>query len=127
MNFRVLAEEELRNYAAKRETLERLQKQSAFLEQVAQNFYGRMVLLPDRREIEERIQRMRREVSMVERALRQLDRPEYIVLEKMFFRPEKHAAERLMNDLGYEKASIYRMKEEALIKFTRSLFGFVET
>ena len=34
---------------------------------------------------------------------------------------------RLMNDLGYEKASIYRMKEEALIKFTRSLFGFVET
>ena len=92
MNFRVLAEEELRNYAAKRETLERLQKQSAFLGQVAQNFYGQMVLLPDRREIEERIERMRREVSMVERALRQLDRPEYMVLEKMFFRPEKHAA-----------------------------------
>ena len=68
MNFRVLAEEELRNYAAKRETLERLQKQSAFLGQVAQNFYGQMVLLPDRREIEERIERMRREVSMVERA-----------------------------------------------------------
>ena len=59
MNFRVLAEEELRNYAAKRETLERLQKQSAFLGQVAQNFYGQMVLLPDRREIEERIERMR--------------------------------------------------------------------
>lgn len=127
MNFKLLAEEELRDYVTKRETLERLQKQYAFLEQMAQNFYERMVMLPDRREMGERIARMRCEVGMVERALRQLNRPEYCILEKMLFRPEKHAAERLMDELGYEKASIYRMKEEALTKFTRSLFGFVET
>lgn len=62
-------------------------------------------------------------VDMVERAMTCLKKDEKTILQRLYIYPEKGSLERLCNELGLEKASIYRRRDQALQTFTLALYG----
>lgn len=68
----------------------------------------------------------KRLVDIVERGLAALTDTERRVLELFYITPARGNVERLMSELGYEKAQIYRLKDTALNKFTTALYGLPE-
>lgn len=66
-------------------------------------------------------------VSVVENALSTLTPGEYLLLDRFYINPEKKAADRLAGDLHADVKSVYRWKDDALLKFTKALYGVSET
>ncbi|ADD02658.1 hypothetical protein TthWC1_2581 [Thermoanaerobacter thermohydrosulfuricus WC1] len=65
-------------------------------------------------------------VELIEKGLKKLNEKEYLILEKFYIdRPKKHI-EFLSEKLGIEQAQIYRLRKEALYKFTVNMYGIVE-
>lgn len=79
-----------------------------------------------RDDLRDDLEATKREVDALERALQVLTEKERTILQRFYINREKNAAERLAGELGYERAHIYRMKDEALIKLTRALHGQVK-
>lgn len=52
---------------------------------------------------------------------------ERLVLDRFFIHPEKGAADRLAGDLHLDVKTVYRRKDAALLHFTISLYGGVES
>lgn len=61
-----------------------------------------------------RLKSDRAELEFMERNLAALPPNERLVLERFYINGEKHAAERLSQELGYEQAQIYRIKDAAI-------------
>ena len=61
--------------------------------------------------------------SRVERCLTILTDEEKEILTRCFIHPEKGAVERIANARGLDKSTVYRMREEALWKFTVAMYG----
>lgn len=66
-------------------------------------------------------------LATCDRALRVLSSEERLILEKMFICPEAGCVQRLCEDLGVEQSSVYRKRDRALERFTRSLYGALES
>lgn len=66
-------------------------------------------------------------VDTVQNALDTLDAEERLILDRMYVCPLKGAVDRLCEELGMEKSSVYRRKEQALRSFTLALYGVVES
>ena len=66
-------------------------------------------------------------VDLVDAGLKVLNDEERLVLERFYIRPEKGNVDRLCEVLGVEKASIYRKKDAALRHFTICLYGRTES
>jgi hypothetical protein len=70
----------------------------------------------------------KRLIKLVDKGLSGLDDNERIVLDKFFvhkIRGENHVYA-LMDKLGYEKTTIYKLKDDALYKFTITMYGLPE-
>ena len=62
-------------------------------------------------------------VGMIDDALTVLNDVERLVLTRMYINQEKHAVERLCEELAYEKSRIYQIKDQALQKFTVAMYA----
>lgn len=69
----------------------------------------------------------KRMVDLVDRGLSGLNEQEKLVLEMFYMhRPKKNHVEKLCDNLGYEQRQIYNIKDNALYKFTISMYGVVD-
>ena len=66
------------------------------------------------------------EVEFLERNLNALPKNEKLVLTRFFINREKYAADRLTEELGYEQAQIYRIRDAALRNLAIRIYGVVE-
>lgn len=65
-------------------------------------------------------------VGLIERGLQGLDERERLVLERFYiFRSSGHV-ERLMEELNYEQRRIYQLKDQALYRFTVTMYGMLD-
>lgn len=62
-------------------------------------------------------------VSTTDRALSALTPDEKLILYRLYMYPERNALERLCTELGVEQSSIYRKRDQALLRFTTALYG----
>lgn len=65
----------------------------------------------------------RQKVERIDRGLGALDQRERLVLQRFYVRREYGYLDRLCEELGYERTHVYRLKDQALMKFTLSMFG----
>jgi DNA-directed RNA polymerase specialized sigma subunit len=65
-------------------------------------------------------------VSQIEKALSLLDENERLVLNRFYICPAKGNVDRLCNELNIEKATVYRIKDQALRTFTIAMYGLTE-
>lgn len=80
-----------------------------------------------REELRLSLDQAREWVKRVEDGLAVLTPEERLVLDRFFIHPEKGAADRLAGDLHLDVKTVYRRKEAALLHFTISLYGGVES
>lgn len=65
-------------------------------------------------------------VRLIERGLSELSKEERLVIDLFYIdRPRNHVDE-LANRLNCEKSQIYRIKDDALYKFTITMYGITE-
>lgn len=79
------------------------------------------IALKDQKEAELKLNKMR--VEDLERLLAQLTDDEYRILDLMIINKEKYATDSLQDELGYEKAEIYRKKNRALMHLAQLRHG----
>jgi DNA-directed RNA polymerase specialized sigma subunit len=65
-------------------------------------------------------------VKLIDRGLKSLSNEEKLVLNLFYINRTKHYLDELSKRLGYEQAQIYRIKNNALYKFTISMYGIME-
>ena len=73
--------------------------------------------------MERRLAAARQSVDSVEIALETLSREEQLVLQQFYIHRERGHMDRLCRELGVEEASVYRLRNRALEKFTLALYG----
>ena len=66
-------------------------------------------------------------VDMVGAALGTLDGEDKLILDRLFICPMKGSIERLCEELGMERATVYRRRDGALRRFTLAMYGLVES
>jgi len=67
-----------------------------------------------------------RMVRLIERGLKSLSEEEQTVLNMFYINRTDNYIDKLMKDLKYEKSQIYRIKDEAVYKFTINMYGIEE-
>ncbi len=65
-------------------------------------------------------------VAQIDAALAMLDDQERLVLERFYINRCPGYIDRLCQELGYEQAQVYRIKNEAIRNFTRAMYGLIE-
>ena len=80
-----------------------------------------------RQELSNALEQTNRWLATFERAMRTLSKEERLVLHRMFILPETGCVQRLCEELGVEQSTVYRKRDKALERFTRSLYGATET
>lgn len=68
----------------------------------------------------------RRLINIVDRGLSALSDNEKLVLEKFYMKRTKNYLEELKSELKLEQTQVYRLKDEALYKFTINMYGTTE-
>ena len=66
------------------------------------------------------------EEQQISRSMAMLTRNERMAMERFYINDEKYAAERLCEDLGYERSQVYNIKTKGLERLARCLYGHVE-
>lgn len=66
-------------------------------------------------------------VEMVDAGLRVLNEEERLVLDRMLICPLHGNLDRVCDELGMERATVYRRRDAALRKFTLALYGGLES
>ncbi len=66
-------------------------------------------------------------VDMVSAALSVLTKEEQTVLDRLFICPLNGNLDRLCDELGMERATVYRRRDAALRKFTLAMYGCMES
>ncbi len=66
-------------------------------------------------------------VELVDAAFSLLTAEERLILDRFYIHPERGAADRLAGDLHLDAKTVYKRKDDALRKFTVSLYGGTET
>lgn len=67
-----------------------------------------------------------REVNWLESALHTLTDTERLVLDRAFINRQKGYIDLLCDELGYERAQVYNIRNNAMIKLARKLYGQVK-
>lgn len=62
----------------------------------------------------------------IEQGLQALNEQERLVIEELVIKDKKNAIIELSRTLAYEKSKIYTLRNEALKKFTRFMYGITE-
>lgn len=66
-------------------------------------------------------------VRLVDAGLEILSQEEKLILDRFYINPAKGNVDRLCEELGVEKPSVYRRKDDALRHFTMCLYGAIES
>ncbi|MHC1695106.1 MAG: hypothetical protein AB9835_07520 [Eubacteriales bacterium] len=82
------------------------------------------IVLIDR--LEKKIPDIERKVALVDMGLSGLDSIELLVLDRFYINPIKKGADKLMEELGYEKSKVYELRNQALYNYTITQFGSIE-
>lgn len=80
-----------------------------------------------RRELSWTLQQVELWLRAVSSAMSALTPEEKLVLSRLYIRPDKDGIDLLCQELQLEQSSIYRKRERALQKFTRALYGCIES
>lgn len=80
-----------------------------------------------REELERTLEQAKLWVALVDAGMEILNDNERLVLDRFFVHPEMGAADRLAGDLGLDIKTVYRRRDAALRRFTLSLYGAVES
>lgn len=144
MNWRAAAIEDLKKYHMQKESLENIPERILALEEKYQSIksalsdstpvQGGMSRIEDRM-LDNIVERKRlkhtyrateRLVALIERGLSGLNDRERLVLDRFYVRPIKGHVSRLMDELGYEQSQVYRVKDDALYRFTVCMYGIID-
>ena len=82
-----------------------------------------LTALAKKDELEANLEATRRRVESMDALLAALPADERRVIERMYIAKESHATERLSEELGYEIAQIYRIKNKALTNLAQLRHG----
>ena len=144
MNWKKEAENDLRSYMRRKDSLQNIQDKIASLDDRMQSIRGGMSDATPVQGGESRTQgnlinciaekerlghtraAVARLVKLVERGLAGLTDQERRVLELFYIQRQDGYIERLMDELHVERAHVYRIKDAALYKFTVALYGITE-
>lgn len=80
----------------------------------------------ERQKLENNFRAVKKLVDLVERGLNGLDQHERLVLERFYINKCRGHVESLMEDLNFEQARVYQIKDEALYKFTIVMYGIID-
>ena len=80
-----------------------------------------------REELERALEMARMWVALVDAGMDPLTPEERLVLERFYMRPERGNVERLCQELGCEKSTVYNRRDKALRRFMLALYGGAET
>ena len=72
------------------------------------------------------LEKARGDVCRVEQALAHLTDEQRLILDHFYMHRTRDYIDRLCEELGYERAQVYRMKDDALYMFTLYLYGAIE-
>ncbi len=76
-----------------------------------------------RQELKWRLEQAKQWLEVTERAMRCLNADERQILEQLYIRQDKGGLDYLCRELGLEKSSVYRRREQALNRFATALYG----
>lgn len=145
MNWKTEAAEKLQKYDAMRRAVTGLPQQIAQLEaeytavsstmgagvttgkNVRQREERMLNNIVCRQELQRSLDQARQWLETVNLALGVLTPVEKRILHHFYIAPTVGSMDRLCNDLGLEKSSIYRHREKALQRFTLALYGAAES
>lgn len=72
------------------------------------------------------LEQTRRDVARMDAALAQLGSDERLVLDRLFLHRASDSVDRLCAELNFSRAQVYRLKDYALGRLARVLYGIVE-
>lgn len=145
MNWKFEAMEKLKQYEAKKQSLQSIPNEIARLELAMKSIRsatadgtpvqgggsGREDMLLSnivhRQELERSLEQAKKWVKIVEGGLAVLGEDERLILDRFYINPAPGNVDRLCGELGVEKSSVYRRRETALYHFTVSLYGCTES
>lgn len=145
MNWKYEAIEKLKEYSAKRQALNSIPEEMARLESAMQSIRsatsngtpvsgggsGRedMMLsnIVHREELARSLEQARKWVSLVDSGLESLSVDEKKILSRFYISPARGNVDALCEELGVEKAQVYRRRDSALRHFTLCLYGQTES
>jgi ArpU family phage transcriptional regulator len=144
MNWKQEAANDLITYTRKKDSLENMRQQMGALKSQfisisgaatdKQPVMGGASQLEDR-QLDNIVKRQRlnltyqatkRIVDIIERGIAGLTEQERKVIERFYIYRTKDYIERLMSETGYEQAQIYRIKNDAIYKFTLFMYGITD-
>lgn len=144
MNWKFEAIEKLKQYEAKKRSLQNIPEEIKRLEAAMQSIRsatadgnpvqgggsGRedMYLsnIVQREELERSLDLAKRWVKLVDAGLELLSDEERKVLDRFYINPAKGNVDRLCEELQIEKSAVYDRRNKALYRFTISLYGCCE-
>lgn len=145
MNWKYEAIEKLKEYSAKKQSLESIPEEMARLESAMQSIRsatadgtpvsgggsGRedMMLsnIVHREELARSLEQARKWVSLVDSGLESLSADEKKILSRFYISPARGNVDALCEELGVEKAQVYRRRDSSLRHFTLCLYGQTES
>ena len=145
MNWKYEAIEKLKEYSAKKQSLKSIPEEMARLESAMQSIRsatadgtpvsgggsGRedMMLsnIVHREELARSMEQARKWVSLVDSGLESLSADEKKILSRFYISPARGNVDALCEELGVEKAQVYRRRDSALRHFTLCLYGQTES
>lgn len=77
----------------------------------------------DRDNLKRRLKDTEIDINCIKRSLETLDAQERLILERMYMNVPRWSLERMSREMGYEKSTIYELRDRALKKFTVAMFG----
>lgn len=144
MNWKLMAEEDLKKYTAQKQSIESIpQKIIALKDRAASIKCGISDMDPvqggvsqtedklldnmmERERLKYTYKASKRMVELIEKGLSGLDDEEKLVLDRFYINRSQGHVERLMEELNFEQRQVYNIKDKALYKFTIAMYGMVE-
>lgn len=83
--------------------------------------------LVNRQELEWTLKQAQSWKRVTDNAMAILNESDRMILERIYVYPSKGSMENLCKELGCERSSVYRKRDEALHTFTIALYGAIET
>lgn len=141
MDYKQQAVEDLKRHGLRLQAVRNLQERIEVLQAKFEGAYGprldgvpmkgggnareeRMVAnIAKRDELQQALAQSRRMVALVQRGLRALPKDQRRVLEVFYLQPGHGKAEQLCEQLGVERATVYRLRDKALRNFTLVMYG----
>ncbi len=145
MNWKKEAINLLKDYPAKKDSLENLKERYAMLELESQSLRAAQTTsiplkgglsrqqehlinsLAEKEQLQANYRFTKQQLNWVEKGLSQLAEDERLVLMGFYANDDSYSKNDLMDQLCIERSALYELKEKALRKFTLTMYGLLES